>query len=77
LAFVAFGIGLSRLSPIAFGYWVAQWMDFDREAFGGTHLWPVHAAGAGILDSVVPAVGLVACGLAPFVASWVLRRSDV
>ncbi len=77
LAFVGFGIGLSRIWPVSFGSWVAEWMGFDREAFGGIHLWPVHDAGTGILESAIPVAGLIACVLLPLVAIWVLGRSDV
>jgi hypothetical protein len=77
ITFIAVGIGLSRIWPVSFGYWIAQWMGFNRDAFGGTHLWPVHAAGAGGVQSAIPVLGLAGCMSLPFAAIAVLRRSEV
>jgi hypothetical protein len=77
LAFLAFGIGSGRVWPVSFGSWVAEWMRFDRDAFAGTHLWPVHDAGAGVLETAIPVAGLFASALLPLVAVRVVRRSDV
>jgi hypothetical protein len=77
VAFLSLGIGIARVWPISFGYWVAQWMSYDRNDFGGSHLWPVHAAGARLIEELVAPMGLAACLVFAGLAAMVLRRASV